>query len=280
MTSGPSTPRSAQSAAMPFRAASELDGIIAAPPGDRIAVVVIMRRLDHDEVELLGRHRAGVVTDLRGDAHARCVASLSHPKRRFRGALAEQGMNSTQSARNGGNAMRRTIFLAALLAAVQAASAAAPVEPRTAPATAPVRPVTDEHYGTKIVDPYRYMESRDEEVITWMKGQGRYTRSLFDSIRPRQAYFETMSAFGGRFGIVGGSQPAGGKIFYLSASARIRRVQPDGLRARRQANAGRHRRTDPRRRAERRTRSTISPPRRTGRGLRSGSPPGARKIRS
>jgi len=111
--------------------------------------------------------------------------------------------------------MRATICLAALLAAVQAATAAAPVEPRSAPPTAPVRPVTDEHYGTKIVDPYRYMESRDEETISWMKAQGRHTRSLFDSIRPRQAYFETMSAFGGRFGIVGASQPVGDRIFYL-----------------------------------------------------------------
>ncbi len=111
--------------------------------------------------------------------------------------------------------MRRTICLAALLAAVQPATAAAPVEPRTAPPTAPVRPVTDDYYGTKVVDPYRWMESKDEETVAWMKAQGRYTRRLFDSIRPRQAYLESMSAFGGRFGIVSTSQPAGDRIFYL-----------------------------------------------------------------
>ena len=53
-TSGPSTSPLAASRARPFSAASELDGQDRPPPDDRIAVVVIMRRLDHDEVELFG----------------------------------------------------------------------------------------------------------------------------------------------------------------------------------------------------------------------------------
>jgi hypothetical protein len=44
---------------------------------------------------------------------------------------------------------------------------------------APVKPVTDDYYGTKIVDPYRYMENlKDLEVAGWMKAQNDYTRSV------------------------------------------------------------------------------------------------------
>jgi prolyl oligopeptidase len=109
----------------------------------------------------------------------------------------------------------KPLILAAAFCAVAAAAAAAPVEPSSAPPKAVARPVTDDYYGTKIVDRYRYMESRDSETTEWMKAQGRYTRALFDSIAPRQAYFDKMSAFGGGFGVIGAVQPAGERTFYL-----------------------------------------------------------------
>jgi hypothetical protein len=35
------------------------------------------------------------------------------------------------------------------------------------PPVAPVKPVTDDYYGTKIVDPYRYMENlKDPHTLT------------------------------------------------------------------------------------------------------------------
>ena len=40
------------------------------------------------------------------------------------------------------------------------------------PPAAPVRPVTHDYYGTKVMDPYRYMENlQDPEVQAWMKAQ-------------------------------------------------------------------------------------------------------------
>jgi prolyl oligopeptidase len=49
-----------------------------------------------------------------------------------------------------------------------------------------VRPVTDDYYGTKIVDPYRYMENlKDPEVQAWMKAQNDYTRAVLARVPGR-----------------------------------------------------------------------------------------------
>ena len=51
---------------------------------------------------------------------------------------------------------------------------------------APVRPVTDDYYGTKIVDNYRYMEKlKDPEVQEWFKNQNDYTRATLANIPGR-----------------------------------------------------------------------------------------------
>ena len=51
---------------------------------------------------------------------------------------------------------------------------------------APVRPVTDDYYGTKIVDNYRYMENlKDPEVQSWFKNQNDYTRATLANIPGR-----------------------------------------------------------------------------------------------
>ena len=51
---------------------------------------------------------------------------------------------------------------------------------------APVKIVTDEYFGQKIDDPYRYMEDlKDPDVDQWFKGQGEYTRGVLDKIQGR-----------------------------------------------------------------------------------------------
>jgi len=100
-------------------------------------------------------------------------------------------------------------------AAVTPAFAAAPVEPATQPPAAVARPVTDDYFGTKVTDRFRYMESRDAETTTWMKAQSAWAHGILDSIAPKQAYLEKMSAFGSQFGLVSVTQMAGDRIFYL-----------------------------------------------------------------
>lgn len=51
---------------------------------------------------------------------------------------------------------------------------------------APVKIVTDEYFGQKIDDPYRYMEDMNDPIVkTWFKGQGDYSRNVLDHISGR-----------------------------------------------------------------------------------------------
>src|SRR5579862_3147942 len=84
------------------------------------------------------------------------------------------------------------------------------------PPIAAVHPVTDDYFGAKIVDPYRWMEALDAPTIEWMKAQGAYTRAVFDSIPPRRAYLKTASAFSGAFGLLTTVQVYGGRTFFLN----------------------------------------------------------------
>src|SRR3954447_21799782 len=115
--------------------------------------------------------------------------------------------------------MRKTLALGVLLAACPAA-AAIPVEPKTQPPAAVARPVTDDYFGTSVIDRFRYMESRDAETTAWMKAQSAWTHGVLDAIKPKQAFFDDMSRFGGQFGVVSTAALAGGKVFYLERAPR------------------------------------------------------------
>ena len=54
---------------------------------------------------------------------------------------------------------------------------------RHSPPWRPVRPVTDDYFGTKVVDNYRWMEKLDDpEMQRWMKAQADYTRQTLDAL--------------------------------------------------------------------------------------------------
>ena len=54
------------------------------------------------------------------------------------------------------------------------------------PPVARVRPVVNDYFGTKVTDPYRYMESlNNPEMAGWMKAQNEYTRSVLGRIPGR-----------------------------------------------------------------------------------------------
>ncbi|HYE18689.1 MAG TPA: prolyl oligopeptidase family serine peptidase [Tepidisphaeraceae bacterium] len=56
------------------------------------------------------------------------------------------------------------------------------------PPVAPVRPVVDDHDGTKVTDPYRYMEKMtDPDVAAWVKAQADYARRTLEAIPGRDA---------------------------------------------------------------------------------------------
>jgi len=104
--------------------------------------------------------------------------------------------------------MQRTFRLLLILTSV---SLAAQVQlPKT-----PVREVTDEYFGTKVVDPYRWLEKIDDpEVAAWMKAQNDFTRSTLARIPGRDQLVERVKALDNAGAVVSGLQVWGGRYFY------------------------------------------------------------------
>src|SRR6266849_900557 len=83
------------------------------------------------------------------------------------------------------NVVILTVLLAALALVTGADSNKAD---SSAPPVAAVRAVTDEYFGVKVADPYRYMEDlTNPEVAAWFKGENDYTRAILDRIPGRAA---------------------------------------------------------------------------------------------
>ena len=91
-----------------------------------------------------------------------------------------------------------------------------PVEWSAKPPVAAARPVSEDFFGTTLVDPYRYMETAgDAETLAFIKAQGDHTRSVLDAIPARVGYLAKVSALGSQFGFVNSYEEAGGRAFYL-----------------------------------------------------------------
>jgi prolyl oligopeptidase len=66
---------------------------------------------------------------------------------------------------------------------------------QSSPPVAPVTPVTDDYFGTRVVDPYRYMENlKDPAVEAWFKEQNNYTRAALERIPVRQELLARIKA--------------------------------------------------------------------------------------
>jgi prolyl oligopeptidase len=98
------------------------------------------------------------------------------------------------------------------------AAAGAAVAPPPAsipkPPAAPIRPVTENLWGHKVTDDYRYMEKLDPSTLDWMKAQGAYARSVLDSIVPLAALKRKVATFSASFGLIQGYVEFGGRAFY------------------------------------------------------------------
>lgn len=109
---------------------------------------------------------------------------------------------------------RRRLFVVALASAVTgfASLAARAADPAYA---APVQPVTDTHFGTPVVDNYRYMENlKDPEVQKWMKAQAEHTRGVLDALPGRKALLERIHQLSNADMRRGGFERRGQRYFY------------------------------------------------------------------
>lgn len=100
------------------------------------------------------------------------------------------------------------VLLSSLLAALVHAAEAPPV--------AEVRPVTDDYFGTKVVDPYRYFENlSDPEVKAWMKAQADYTQARLEAIPGRAALLKQIHELSASNLQRGSFARRGRRYFYL-----------------------------------------------------------------
>lgn len=67
------------------------------------------------------------------------------------------------------------------------------------PPMAPIALVTENHFGTSVKDPYRYMENlKDTTVVNWLKAQANYSRKLLDQIPGRKGLVDKLREMDGR----------------------------------------------------------------------------------
>jgi prolyl oligopeptidase len=83
----------------------------------------------------------------------------------------------------------------------------------------PVRDVTEDYFGTRVVDPYRWLENQsDAEVVAWMKAQNDYARAMLARIPGRDQLLERIKTLDNAGEVVSGLQVWGGKYFYYKTS--------------------------------------------------------------
>ena len=64
------------------------------------------------------------------------------------------------------------------------------------PPVASVHNVVDDYFGTKVTDPYRWMEDmKSSEFQTWMKAENDYTRSIIDSVPGRKKLLSAIAEY-------------------------------------------------------------------------------------
>src|SRR5215469_209461 len=82
------------------------------------------------------------------------------------------------------------------------------------------RDVTEDYFGTQVLDPYRWLEkTSDPEVVRWMKAENDYTREALAKIPGRDNLLERIKSLDNAGAVVYNLQVWGGHYFYLKADA-------------------------------------------------------------
>jgi prolyl oligopeptidase len=89
------------------------------------------------------------------------------------------------------------------------------------PPSAEVRPVVDNYFGTKIMDPYRWMETgpTDPKFLDFLKAQNDYTRAVLAPLSaPRERLLARLKELDNAVPVVGFPTRAGDYIFFLQTN--------------------------------------------------------------
>jgi len=111
---------------------------------------------------------------------------------------------------------RLAFFLLVTLSSGAALVAQTLVSSSVKPPDTPKHEITDDYFGTKIADPYRWLENlKSAEVSAWMKAQNDYTRSVLDHVPGRDKLRARIAELDDTGVRVSGFQSFGGHWFYL-----------------------------------------------------------------
>jgi len=110
-----------------------------------------------------------------------------------------------------------------------------PAPVRAEPPIAPVREVVENYFGTKVSDPYRYMENLESPTVqAWLKNQSSYARAILGAIPGREGLLSRLRELDesapARIG--GLRRLPSGRLFYLKASSKdavFRLAMRDGI---------------------------------------------------
>ncbi len=90
----------------------------------------------------------------------------------------------------------------------------------TKPQPARAEDVVTDYFGTKVADPYRWMEGGTEnaQLQEFLKSQNTYTRSILDSLRGRDALLARIQELDNAVPVVRSWQRGGSSLFYLETA--------------------------------------------------------------
>src|ERR1035438_1523165 len=119
---------------------------------------------------------------------------------------------SQKSANGQGVVMRNPIRFLLVFSAIGSGLAAA----QSKLPTTPIHEVTENYFGTKVRDPYRWLENTtDAQVVAWMKAQNDFTRATLANIPGRDQLMTRIKALGNAGTVVSALQVWGGRYFYF-----------------------------------------------------------------
>jgi prolyl oligopeptidase len=116
--------------------------------------------------------------------------------------------------------------VAACMLAFCACAVAQVPAPPPAPATSaalmmpmtPATPVTDEYFGTQVVDPYRWMENMKSDIFRdWAHAQADYASGMLDRIPGREALKKRLAELNNASENISAIENIGGRLYFLKS---------------------------------------------------------------
>src|ERR1700719_1963610 len=90
------------------------------------------------------------------------------------------------------------------------------VQAQSAPPIAPVRPVTDDYFGTEVIDPYRWMEAGGPELLDYMQAENAVTEQALAPFAAQDAQFlDELKQLADTVPLINGVQRTLDQYFYL-----------------------------------------------------------------